>query len=109
MGEAIGKAICEGNFPHKETSLLAACYRLNVPATVHVGIGYDIIHEHPNFDGAATGSLSYIDFLKFTDIVSKLEGGVVMNFGSAVMAPEVFLKALSMARNLAHQESRVIK
>jgi len=109
MGEAIGKAICEGNFPHKETSLLAACYRLNVPATVHIGIGYDIIHEHPNFDGAAAGATSYIDFLKFTEVVSNLENGVVMNFGSAVMGPEVFLKALSMARNVAHQEGKVIK
>src|SRR3990170_5059422 len=73
MGEAVGKAIYEGDFPHKDISLLAACYRLNVPATVHVGIGYDIIHEHPNFDGAAAGATSYIDFLKFTEVVSNLE------------------------------------
>ena len=109
MGEAVGKAIQEGKFPYKDISILAACYRLNIPATIHVGIGYDIIHEHPNFDGAATGETSYRDFLKLTKIVEKLEGGVVMNFGSAVMAPEVFLKALSMARNVAHQEGRVIK
>lgn len=109
MGKSIGKAIHEGGFPYKDISLLAACYRLNIPATIHVGIGYDIIHEHPNFDGAATGALSYVDFLKFTNVVSKLEGGVVMNFGSSVMAPEVFLKALSMARNVAHQKSKVIK
>ena len=109
MGEAVGRAIYEGNFPYKGISLLAACYRLNVPATIHVGIGYDIIHEHPNFDGAAAGGTSYIDFLKFTKIISNLENGVVMNFGSAVMAPEVFLKALSMARNVAHQDGKVIK
>ncbi len=109
MGEAVGRAIYQGNFPNKDISLLAACYRLNIPATVHVGIGYDIIHEHPNFDGAAAGGTSYIDFLKFTKIISNLENGVVMNFGSAVMAPEVFLKALSMARNVAHQEGKVIK
>jgi len=109
MGEAIGKAIQEGEFPHKDISILATCYRLNIPATIHVGIGYDIIHEHPNFDGAATGETSYRDFLRFTTIVEELEGGVVMNFGSAVMAPEVFLKALSMARNVAHQEEREIK
>ena len=109
MGEAIGKAIQEGKFPHKDISILAACYRLNIPATIHVGIGYDIIHEHPNFDGAATGETSYRDFLRFTTIVEGLEGGVVMNFGSAIMAPEVFLKALSMVRNVAHQEGREIK
>ncbi len=109
MGEAVGKAIYESDSTHKDISLLAACYRLNIPATVHIGIGYDIIHEHPNFDGAAAGAASYIDFLKFAEVVSNLENGVVMNFGSSVMAPEVFLKALSMARNVAHQEGKVIK
>ena len=109
MGEAVGKAIAEGDFPHKEISILAAGYRSQIPMTVHVGIGYDILHEHPNCDGAATGATSYRDFLRFVKIVENLEGGVVMNFGSAVMAPEVFLKALSMARNIAHQEGRVIK
>jgi hypothetical protein len=109
MGEAVGKTILEGGFPYKGISILATCYRLKIPATVHVGIGYDIIHEHPNFDGAATGEASYRDFLKFTKVVEELEGGVVMNFGSAVMAPEVFLKALSMARNVAHQQGQEIK
>lgn len=109
MGSAIGKVIYEGDFPHKDISLLAACYRLNIPATIHIGIGYDIIHEHPNFDGAAAGALSYVDFLKFAGVVSNLENGVIMNFGSSVMSPEVFLKALSMARNVAHQEGKVIK
>jgi len=109
MGEAIGEAILNGDYQYKDISLLAAAYRLKIPSTVHVGIGYDIIHEHPNFDGAAAGGTSYIDFLKFTKIISNLENGVVMNFGSAVMAPEVFLKALSMARNVAHQEGKVIK
>ena len=109
MGEAVGKAIAEGEFPHKEISILAAGYHLQIPMTVHVGIGYDILHEHPNCDGAATGATSYRDFLRFASIVENLEGGVVLNFGSAVMAPEVFLKALSMARNVAHQEGRVIK
>ncbi len=104
MGEAIGKAILAGDYPHREISLLAACARLGVPATVHVGIGCDIIHEHPNFDGAAAGATSYRDFLRFAAVVAGLEGGVVMNFGSAVMAPEVYLKALSMARNAARDE-----
>lgn len=109
MGEAVGKSIFEGNFVYRDISLLAAGYRLKIPVTVHVGIGYDIIHEHPNCDGAATGATSYQDFLYFTKAVEKLEGGVVMNFGSAVMAPEVFLKALSMARNVSHQKGKFIK
>lgn len=108
MGEALGKAVHEGDFPHKDISLLAAAARLKIPATVHVGIGYDIIHEHPNFDGAAAGATSYRDFLAFAAELERLEGGVVMNFGSAVMAPEVYLKALSMARNVAFQENRKI-
>lgn len=109
MGEAVGQAIFEGNFPFKNISLLAAGYRLKTPITVHVGIGYDITHEHPNCDGAAMGEASYRDFLCFAKIVENLESGIVMNFGSAVMAPEVFLKALSMARNVAHQRGRSIK
>jgi hypothetical protein len=87
---------------------LAAGYRLRVPVTVHVGIGYDIIHEHPNADGAALGASSYRDFLIFTQSVNHLEGGVMLCFGSAVMGPEVYLKALAMARNVAHQEGRRI-
>jgi len=109
LGQAVGKAIWEESFPHKDISLLAAGYRLHIPITVHVGIGYDIIHAHPNCDGAATGATSYRDFLCFARIVENLEGGVVMNFGSAVMAPEVFLKALSMARNVAHQNGEAIQ
>ena len=109
MGQAAGKAIAEGDFPYQNISILANGYNLGIPVTIHVGIGYDIIHEHPNCDGAATGATSYRDFLRFVKIIEKLEGGVIMNFGSAVMAPEVFLKALSMARNVAYQEGRIIK
>ncbi|MDO8662337.1 MAG: hypothetical protein Q7K98_03855 [Candidatus Omnitrophota bacterium] len=109
LGEGVGKAIYEGDFPYKEFSLLAAGYRLKIPVTVHVGIGYDIIHEHPNCDGAATGATSYRDFLIFTKLVSNLERGVIMNFGSAVMAPEVFLKALSMARNALRRKKKQIR
>lgn len=109
MGLIVGEAIYRGDFPYKSISISAAGYRLGVPITVHVGIGYDIIHEHPNCDGAATGETSYRDFLRFAKVVENLDGGVIMNFGSAVMAPEVFLKALSMARNAAHQEGRCIK
>jgi hypothetical protein len=109
LGEALGRAILEGSFPHKDLSVLAAGVRLGVPVTVHVGIGYDIIHEHPNCDGAALGQTSYQDFLIFTEAVQRLESGVLLNFGSAVMGPEVYLKALSMARNVARQEGRVIQ
>ena len=109
MGEGIAEAIETGDFEHKEISLLAAAWRANIPVTVHVGVGYDIIHEHPNCDGAAMGALSFNDFLKFASVVQNLEGGVVMNFGSAVMAPEIYLKALSMARNVAHQEGKEIR
>jgi hypothetical protein len=109
MGEALGRAIRDGDFPHKDLSVLAAGVRLGVPVTVHVGIGYDILHEHPNCDGAAVGQTSYHDFLIFAESVTRLEGGVLLNFGSAVMGPEVYLKALAMARNVAHQEGRHIR
>src|SRR5262249_23092991 len=109
LGEAVGRAILDGPFPHKEVSVLAAGARLGVPITVHVGVGYDIIHEHPNCDGAALGVASYRDFLIFAETVTKLEGGVALNFGSAVMGPEVYLKALAMARNIAHQNGHHIR
>ena len=108
LGEAIGRAILDGPFPHKEVSVLAAAVRIGVPITVHVGVGYDIIHEHPNCDGAALGQTSYQDFLIFTQAVANLEGGVLLSLGSAVMGPEVYLKALSMARNVAHQDGKKI-
>ncbi len=108
-GEAVGREIWEGNCPHREVSILGNAWRLGIPATLHVGIGYDIIHEHPNFDGAAAGQASYTDFLIFTKQVEDLEGGIFLNFGSAVMGPEVYLKALSMARNVAFQEGREIR
>jgi len=109
LGESLGRMIETEGFPYRQTSVLAAGYRLHVPVTVHVAIGQDIIHEHPNFDPAATGQASYTDFLIFTNSVSNLEGGVYLNIGSAVAGPEVYLKALSMARNVAHQEGRVIR
>jgi hypothetical protein len=108
LGEAVGEAIETSDFPNKEISILAAGYRLGIPVTVHVGIGYDIIHEHPNCSGAAVGATSYKDFLRFAAAVENLEGGVFLNFGTAVMGPEVYLKALSMARNVARQEGRQI-
>lgn len=109
LGEVLGRAIFDGSFPHKDISILAAGVRFNIPITVHVGVGYDILHEHPNCDGAALGQTSYQDFLIFTESVTKLEGGIFLNFGSAVMGPEVYLKALAMARNVAHQEGKSIR
>ncbi len=108
FGESVGRAILEGDFPHKHISLLAAAVRLGVPVTVHIGIGYDILHEHPNFDPAASGLASYRDFLVLCHTIQNLEGGVFLCVGSAVMGPEVYLKALSMARNVAHQEGKQI-
>lgn len=108
FGEAVGRAIEEQQFPFRDTSVFAAGYRLRVPVTVHVSIGQDIVHEHPNFDGAAAGATSYTDFLIFAQSVTKLEGGVFLNIGSAVMGPEVYLKALAMARNVAHQRGERI-
>lgn len=109
LGESLGRVIAEGDFPHKDSSLFATGWRLGIPITVHVGMGYDIIHAHPNFDAAATGAGSYRDFLIFAKLLEQLEGGCVCTFGSAVMAPEVFLKALSMVRNVAAQEGRTVQ
>ena len=109
LGENVGRRISESDFPHRDLSVLAAAYRAGVPVTVHVGIGYDILHEHPNCDGAATGAASYRDFLIFAKTMERLEGGVMLSFGSAIMAPEVYLKALAMSRNLAAQEGRTIR
>jgi hypothetical protein len=109
LGENVGRRIGDSEYAHKDLSVLAAAYRLNVPVTVHVGIGYDILHEHPNCDGASLGAASYRDFLIFARTMERLEGGVLMNFGSAIMGPEVYLKALAMARNVAHQNGRQIR
>jgi len=108
FGESVGRYICENNFPYAKSSVMAAGYRLNVPVTIHVGIGNDIIHEHPNCDGAATGQTSLTDFLIYAKSMEKLENGVFLNVGSAVTGPEVYLKCLSMVRNVAKQEGRSI-
>jgi hypothetical protein len=109
LGENVGRRIAGSDYPHRDLSVLAAAYRHSVPVTVHAGIGYDILHEHPNCDGAALGAASYRDFLIFAERVTRLEGGVFLNFGSAIMGPEVYLKALAMARNVAAQEGGVIR
>ena len=108
FGEAVGKYIWENNFPNREQSVLAMGYHLQVPCTVHIGVGNDIVHEHPNFDPTAAGRASYRDFLIYADSVDRLQDGVFLNFGSAVTGPEVYLKTLAMARNVAKQEGREI-
>ncbi|MCX5716405.1 MAG: hypothetical protein NTV07_06095 [Candidatus Omnitrophica bacterium] len=101
IGEVLGKRITEKKFKYRHLSILAAAHRLGIPVTVHVAIGTDIIHQHPLADGAAIGEGSMADFKKLVRSVSSLGGGgVVLNFGSAVILPEVFLKAINIARNL---------
>jgi len=102
-GESVGRFIIENKNPFADISLLALCAERNIPATVHVAIGNDIIHQHPAADGAIIGEASFRDFRLLTSIVSQLgDGGVYLNIGSAVILPEVFLKALSIAQNLGH-------
>jgi hypothetical protein len=126
FGEALGKMICNEhfrrrvlsslgdanlsvNFLHPEVSVLAACYKNDVPFTVHAGIGTDVTDQHPSFDGQAKGGCSGRDFLIFTNEVTKLtNGGVFLNIGSAVTGPEVFLKAISMAANTGHAPRNII-
>ena len=106
MGEALGKQLIEMDAPYNTYSLLAAGVQNDVPITVHVAIGTDIIHQHPSANGAAIGAASFTDFQLLTTLVTDLEGGgVVLNLGSAVILPEVFLKALTIARNLGHTVS----
>ena len=108
MGEALGRQLIEMDAPHNAYSLLASAgIRYDVPITVHVAIGTDIIHQHPSANGAAIGEASFTDFRLLTALVTDLEGGgVVLNLGSAVILPEVFLKALTIARNLGHTVSQ---
>ncbi len=106
LGEGLGRVIVEQQLPRADLSIFAAGWRCGVPVTVHVGIGNDIIHAHSNCCGAAWGGASYTDFLIFAKSIESLEGGVFLNVGSAVTGPEVFLKALSMARNVARQAGR---
>jgi hypothetical protein len=102
-GEVLGKKIIALKGKFRKTSILATCYDLEVPVTVHAAIGTDIIHQQPTMDGAATGELSFRDFKVLVNSIKNLQdGGVVLNVGSAVIMPEVFLKALTVARNLGH-------
>ena len=103
LGQAVGAMIRRERLPYRNLSLLATCESLGVPATVHVAIGTDIIHQQSSADGAAIGKASLADFRRLVQVVSALgDGGVVINTGSAVILPEVFLKTVSIARNLGH-------
>ncbi len=102
LGETIGLAMIEGNLPFLDQSILAAGARLGIPVTVHVAFGTDIIHMHPGFDPNAAGAATHIDFRTFASVIATLEGGIYLNVGSAVILPEVFLKAVTLVRNLGH-------
>ena len=109
-GEAVGRFIIENGNPFREDSLLALCVERDVPVTVHVAIGTDIIHQHPGASGEVIGAASFTDFRLLTSVVADLgDGGVYLNIGSAVILPEVFLKALSIARNLGHSDTRMVE
>jgi hypothetical protein len=102
VGAAVGRAILKDRLPYRRLSILAAASRLGIPVTCHIAIGTDIIHMHPKVDGKALGDCSLRDFRTLASVVATLGGGIYLNFGSAVILPEVFLKALSLARNLGH-------
>lgn len=104
FGQAVGAMLIEEDAPHRGRALLARTHELGIPYTLHVALGTDIVHQHPTAKGAAIGEASLRDFRIFAHSVSNLgDGGVVLNFGSAVIMPEVFLKALAVARNLGHK------
>jgi hypothetical protein len=100
LGYSVGRSILKESFPYADYSIVAGAIRMGIPVTVHVAIGTDIIHFHPAADGAAIGKASHLDFRIFASMVSQLEGGVYINLGSAVVLPEVFLKALTLVKNL---------
>ncbi len=102
LGQAMGEHLVNRKFPFNNMSLLASAYRLGVPVTVHVALGTDIVHIHPSADGAAIGQTSHYDFRLFCSLVSELDGGAYLNIGSAVLLPEVFLKAITVVRNLGY-------
>jgi hypothetical protein len=102
LGQAVGQRLMENPFPFKHLSLLARAAEYDLPVTVHVAVGTDIIHLHPSVDPQALGAATHLDFRLFAALVSRLAGGVYLNLGSAVILPEVFLKAVTLARNLGH-------
>jgi hypothetical protein len=106
LGESLGRALLNKNPPNRNLSLLCACYESRVPFTAHLSIGTDIAHFHPSADGAALGATSHTDFRLLAELVRRMDGGgVYLNVGSAVILPEVFLKCVTLVRNLGHQLS----
>lgn len=105
LGQAVGRRLVSSDFPHRDLSLVGMAAALEVPLTVHVAVGTDIIHLHPSVDPEALGATTHRDFRLFAALVSELDNGVFINLGSAVIIPEVFLKALTLARNLGHKAS----
>jgi hypothetical protein len=103
LGAALGAYLAGRTLAHPEASLLIACHRIGIPCTVHVSLGADIVHMHPHVSGAALGEASLLDFRKLCTVVSSLAGGVWLNLGSAVMLPEVLLKAVSVVQNFGYQ------
>jgi hypothetical protein len=104
MGEALGRQLHEMNAPHADASLLCSAYSADLPVTVHVAIGTDIVDIHPSADGASVGQTTYHDFRLLCAIVRELDGGgIYLNIGSAVLLPEVFLKTITVVRNLGHR------
>jgi hypothetical protein len=108
LGMAVGRAILDARLPHADLSILAAGVRYGVPVTVHVTLGADIIHMHPSADGAAIGAASLLDFRRLAGVIQHLRGGVFINLGSAVVIPEVFLKALNLARNVGNRVDNLV-
>jgi hypothetical protein len=109
IGQALGRHIAESGAPHRDLSIFAAAYERGVPATLHVAVGADIVHMHPRHDGAALGAAALADFQVFCDVVQRLDGGgLYLNLGSAVLLPEVFLKAVNVARNVSGKPTRIV-
>jgi deoxyhypusine synthase len=102
LGWALGKHLTEQHCPHGTSSLVLAAYETGIPCTIHVALGTDIVHMHPHVSGAALGEASMIDFRRLCTVVAQMAGGVWLNLGSAVVLPEVFLKAVSVVRNFGH-------
>lgn len=102
LGAALGRHIAELGCPHADQSLVLAAYRAGIPCTIHVALGTDIVHMHPHVSGAALGEASLIDFRWLCSVVATMQQGVWLNLGSAVVLPEVLLKAVSVARNFGH-------
>jgi len=100
LGTGVAREIAAAGLPNRDLSVLAVAFELGIPATVHVAVGTDIIHMHPSADGAAIGKASLDDFRTLAAVVARMDGGVFLNLGSAVVIPETFLKALNLARNV---------